>query len=159
MQLNSGVAGTGQAAAAQAAGRHAEIAAILLDDNVGRELGCRYTVNGYKGKQVRDNIAAADVSRFIECFRQRPRIAAVYNIGGGKENTVSIIEAFDMVAKLTGEEMIWTYQETARDGDHICCYSDLRRIRADYPEWRVTRNLATILTEIVAGWQRRLQVA
>jgi CDP-paratose 2-epimerase len=121
--------------------------------------GTCYTVNGYKGKQVRDNIHASDVARFVECFLRRPRIAAVYNIGGGKENTISILEAFQMVASLTGQEMIWAYQERARDGDHICYYSALRRIRGDYPEWSVTRNLAAILAEIIEGWQGRLAVA
>ena len=119
----------------------------------------RYTINGYKGKQVRDNVHAVDVARFIECVLQRPRIAAVYNIGGGKENTVSILEAFEMVADRTGQEMIWAYQDKAREGDHICYYSDLRRARADYPEWSVTRNLDTILAELIEGWQCRLEVA
>lgn len=118
-----------------------------------------YIVYGYKGKQVRDNIHAKDVSQFIECFLERPRSAAVYNLGGGKENTVSVIEAFDAVADLTGREMIWSYQEKAREGDHICYYSDLRQIQKDYPNWSITKDVHAILAEIVEGWQYRLQVA
>ncbi len=116
----------------------------------------QYTVYGYKAKQVRDNIHALDVARFTEAFIAAPRAGAVYNIGGGKENSISMVEAFEQVAALTGIPMQWTYSDQHRSGDHICYYSDLRRIRADYPAWDLSRSLHETLREIVEGWQRRL---
>ena len=117
--------------------------------------GRRYTVFGYLGKQVRDNIHAADVARFIERFVAAPRQAAVYNIGGGKANSCSILEAFEMVAARSGRPMDWVYDEKAREGDHICYYSDLRRMQADYPGWRPEVSLAETFDQIVEAWQRR----
>lgn len=116
----------------------------------------QYTVYGYKAKQVRDNIHALDVARFTEAFIAAPRAGAVYNIGGGKQNSVSMLEAFQKVEALTGTPMQWTYSEQNRIGDHICYYSDLRRIRSDYPGWNLSKNLDETLREIVEGWQRRL---
>jgi CDP-paratose 2-epimerase len=121
--------------------------------------GTRYTVFGYKGKQVRDNIHSDDVAGFIAAFIARPRAAAVYNIGGGKANTVSILEAFALASAITGREMVWSYQDKAREGDHICYYSDLRRMRADYPEWQLTKSVRATVEEIVDAWQRRLAAA
>jgi CDP-paratose 2-epimerase len=115
-----------------------------------------YTVFGYKAKQVRDNIHSLDVARFTEAFIAAPRSAAVYNIGGGKANSISMLEAFERVEQLSGIAMEWTYTDENRIGDHICYYSDLRRIRADYPGWDLTKDLRTTLEEIVASWQRRL---
>lgn len=117
--------------------------------------GRRYTVFGYKGKQVRDNIHAADVSRLIARFIEAPRPAAVYNIGGGKANSCSVLEAFAMAAERSGRPMEWTYDEKAREGDHICYYSDLRRVEADYPGWRPEISLAETFDEIVEAWERR----
>jgi CDP-paratose 2-epimerase len=117
--------------------------------------GRNYTVFGYKGKQVRDNIHAADVARFIDCFVAAPRVAAVYNIGGGKENSCSILEAFEMVAKRSGKSMAWTYDDRAREGDHICYYSDLRRIKSDYPTWRPKITLSETFDQLVESWERR----
>lgn len=114
-----------------------------------------YTVFGYKGKQVRDNIHAYDVSTFIEDFIDAPRIGAVYNLGGGKENSCSIIEAFEMISATSGIEMKWSYTDTNRIGDHICYYSDLRKIQADYPKWKITKNLNDIFTEIYDAWKQR----
>jgi len=118
-----------------------------------------YTVFGYKGKQVRDNIHSLDVIRFMEAFIQAPRSAAVYNLGGGKDNSISILEAFAAVEKLTGQPMRWKYSDTARIGDHICYYSDLRKIYRDYPGWQLTKDLQTTLTEIVEAWQQRRPAA
>lgn len=115
-----------------------------------------YTVYGYKAKQVRDNIHALDVSRFTESFIASPRSGAVYNIGGGKQNSISMLEAFAQVSQLSGIPMEWTYSDQNRIGDHICYYSDLTRIRADYPGWDLTKSLPQTLEEIVEGWQRRL---
>jgi CDP-paratose 2-epimerase len=117
--------------------------------------GRRYTVFGYKGKQVRDNIHAADVARFIARFINSPRQAAVYNIGGGRANSCSILEAFAMVADRSGRPMDWVYDEKAREGDHICYYSDLRRMEADYPGWRPEVSLAETFDQIVEAWQQR----
>jgi CDP-paratose 2-epimerase len=114
-----------------------------------------YTVFGYKGKQVRDNIHAADVSRFIARFIDSPRAAAVYNIGGGKANSCSILEAFALATERTGRPMEWTYDEKAREGDHICYYSDLRRMQTDYPGWRPEITLGETFDQIVDAWERR----
>lgn len=111
--------------------------------------GRKYTVFGYKGKQVRDNIHSKDVARFIERFIESPRAAAVYNIGGGKANSCSILEAFAMVAERTGSPMQWEYSEKAREGDHICYYSDLRQMMADYPGWRPEISLGQTFDEVV----------
>jgi CDP-paratose 2-epimerase len=117
--------------------------------------GREYSVFGYQGKQVRDNIHSEDVAAFMHQFYQEPRCAEVYNLGGGKENACSILEAFDMVAELTGRKQRWAYVEKNRVGDHICYYSDLRKMRAHYPDWRITRRLPEILGEIVAAWRER----
>jgi CDP-paratose 2-epimerase len=117
--------------------------------------GRRYTVYGYKGKQVRDNIHAADVARFIERFLAAPRAAAVYNIGGGRANSCSILEAFEMAASRTGRPMDFAYSEEARAGDHICYYSDLRSMQQDYPGWRPEVSLAETFDQIVEAWHRR----
>ncbi|MBD2358442.1 NAD-dependent epimerase/dehydratase family protein [Tolypothrix sp. FACHB-123] len=116
-----------------------------------------YKVFGYKGKQVRDNIHSYDVAHFIEEFIQTPRSGEVYNLGGGKENTCSILEAFDIVASLTGKNMEYEYVDKNREGDHICYYSDLRKMKTHYPNWSITKSLQTIFTEIVAGWLSRNQ--
>lgn len=92
-----------------------------------------YKIFGYKGKQVRDNIHSADVAAFIFAFIAAPRIAEVYNIGGGKENSVSILEAFQITSEISGKEMKHEYIDQNRVGDHICYYSDLTKIKAHYP--------------------------
>jgi len=115
--------------------------------------GRKYTVFGYKGKQVRDNIHAHDVSEFIRRFVSAPRVAEVYNIGGGYQNSISILEAFEAVASLTGRKMISEYSEKARIGDHICYYSDLSKMQQHYPGWRITRSLSDTLREIVERWR------
>ena len=117
--------------------------------------GRKYTVYGYKGKQVRDNIHAYDVSEFIRRFFAAPRVAEVYNIGGGSENSISILEAFAKVSALTGREMSWEYSEQARIGDHICYYSDLSKMKAHYPGWRITRSLDDTLREIAERYKNQ----
>ena len=118
--------------------------------------GTKYTVYGYKGKQVRDNIHAVDVARFVEHFIERPRIAEVYNMGGGRENSCSILEAFEMAREVTGLTSDYEYSDVAREGDHICYISDLAKAIEHYPQWSITRDLATIFEEINAAWQTRL---
>jgi CDP-paratose 2-epimerase len=117
--------------------------------------GRRYTVFGYKGKQVRDNIHSKDVARFIERFIAAPKPAAVYNIGGGKGNSCSILEAFKMVSDRTGIPMNWEYSDKAREGDHICYYSDLRLMMAEYPGWRPEISLGQTFDEIVEAAEDR----
>lgn len=115
----------------------------------------KYTVFGYKGKQVRDNIHSYDVARFIEEFINNPRIAEVYNIGGGKENTCSIIEAFSLIEELSSKKMIFDYSENNRIGDHICYYSDLAKMKLHYPNWSITKSLKQTIEEIYISWKNR----
>ena len=117
--------------------------------------GGTYQVYGYKGKQVRDNIHSYDVARFVEEFVAAPRVAEVYNLGGGRRNSCSIREAFGRVEALTGRPMQWRYVEKNREGDHICYISNLQKIRAHYPAWDITKSLDDIFTEIVHSWEVR----
>jgi len=113
--------------------------------------GREYKVFGYKGKQVRDNIHSYDVARFMSCFVEAPRIAEVYNLGGGKDNTCSILEAFALVEKYSGRKQLHTYVNEPRVGDHICYYSDLRKMWGHYPNWGISISLDQIVREIVEG--------
>ncbi len=117
--------------------------------------GGLYRVFGYKGKQVRDNIHSHDVARFIEMFIAEPRSGEVYNLGGGRGNSCSILEAFAKVEALTGKPMRWEYVEKNREGDHICYISDLSKMKEHYPGWEITRSLDDIFCEIVAAWEGR----
>ena len=115
--------------------------------------GGLYRVFGYKGKQVRDNIHSFDVARFIEKFIAEPRCGEVYNLGGGRDNSCSILEAFAAVERLTGCEMHWEYVNENREGDHICYISDLSKMKDHYPGWGITKNLDDIFEEIVESWK------
>jgi CDP-paratose 2-epimerase len=117
--------------------------------------GREYTVYGYGGKQVRDNIHAQDVAALIHEFWRDPRNGEVYNLGGGPQNSCSILEAFKLAEAASGRKMIWNYVDRNRTGDHICYYSDLRKIQAHYPNWRITRNLPAIISEITSAWNMR----
>jgi len=117
--------------------------------------GREYRVFGYKGKQVRDNIHSLDVARFIAAFIESPRAGEVYNIGGGKANSTSILEAFKITEKISGKAQRFTYVDEARLGDHICYYSDLRKMRTHYPSWDITKSLEQTIREIVEAWQKR----
>jgi len=119
--------------------------------------GRKYTIYGYKGKQVRDNIHSYDVARFIECFIEEPRVAEVYNLGGGRGNSCSILEAFEMVEALSGRKMIYDYVDKAREGDHICYISDLTKMKTHYPQWDITKKLPDIFEEIYRGWVERMK--
>ena len=114
-----------------------------------------FKIFGYKGKQVRDNIHSHDVARFIHAFIEAPRCGEVYNIGGGKDNTCSILEAFKLVEKYSGKKMISSYVETNRIGDHICYYSDLQKMRKHYPNWDISISLEETIRQIVESWQSR----
>jgi CDP-paratose 2-epimerase len=113
--------------------------------------GGTYSVFGYKAKQVRDNIHSHDVVRAIEEFAANPRPGEVYNLGGGRANSVSMLEAIAKIAEMTGKTLNWKYVEEARKGDHICYISDLRKFQSHYPNWKITRNLDTIFQEIIAA--------
>lgn len=117
--------------------------------------GREYKVFGYRGKQVRDNIHSLDVARFIHAFAMAPRCGEVYNLGGGKENSCSILEAFNLAEQATGRTQVYSYVEENRIGDHICYYSDLRKMQAHYPSWSITKSLEQTILEIVEAWQRR----
>ena len=121
--------------------------------------GRDYRVFGYKGKQVRDNIHALDVARFMHAFVESPRAGEVYNLGGGKANSCSILEAFKLAEKFSGRPQLYTYVEQNRAGDHLCYYSDLRKMRAHYPGWDISRTLEETVGEIVAAWRQRMPAA
>jgi len=111
--------------------------------------GRQYKVFGYKGKQVRDNIHSEDVARFIAAFINAPRVSEVYNIGGGKANSCSILEAFQITESITGKKMDFTYVDENRIGDHICYYSDLRKMRSHYSSWDINVSLEETIRQIV----------
>jgi CDP-paratose 2-epimerase len=118
--------------------------------------GREYKIYGYKGKQVRDNIHSTDVASFVFEFYRAPRRGEVYNLGGGKGNSCSIFEAFELAEACTGKKQIYTYVGQARSGDHICYYSDLSKMQAHYPKWKLTRDLPQIVTEIADSWHQRM---
>jgi CDP-paratose 2-epimerase len=126
---------------------------FLVQSNIEERV---YKIFGYKGKQVRDNIHSFDVARFIDGFIAAPRIAEVYNIGGGRENSISILEAFRAISEISEKTMRYEYVESPRVGDHICYISDLAKMKAHYPKWDITKNLNTTLTEIHDSWVGRL---
>jgi CDP-paratose 2-epimerase len=113
--------------------------------------GRTYNVFGYKGKQVRDNIHSFDVVRAFEEFACNPRPGEVYNLGGGRPNSISVVEAIAMMEALTGSKINWTYSEQPRKGDHICYISNLAKLKSHYPGWSLTRSLDSILEEMVAA--------
>ncbi len=117
--------------------------------------GKKYNVFGYGGKQVRDNIHSLDITTFIDQFISAPRSGEVYNLGGGRANSVSILEAFEMAESVTGKKMVYEYVDKNREGDHICYISDLSKMRAHYPQWQLTRSLQNILEEIARAWLER----
>lgn len=117
--------------------------------------GKKYNIFGYKGKQVRDNIHSLDVVLFIKEFLNAPRIGEVYNIGGGRENSISILEAFDLISTISGKKMVYEYVDKNREGDHICYISDLSKMKAHYPQWTITKNLQQTFEEIHQSWLSR----
>lgn len=119
--------------------------------------GTAFHVFGYKGKQVRDNIHSFDIARFIEAFIEHPRNGEVYNLGGGKKNTCSILEAFRITEQISGRDMVYDYVEKNRKGDHICYYSDIRKMKEHYPGWDITVSLEQIFEQIVESWSNRLK--
>jgi CDP-paratose 2-epimerase len=111
--------------------------------------GEEYTVYGYKAKQVRDQIHSADVIAAFEAFAADPHPGEVYNLGGGRANSASILECFALLEQVLGRPVRWRYVKDHRIGDHICYISDLRKIQRHFPTWRITRSFADIVEEIV----------
>jgi CDP-paratose 2-epimerase len=111
--------------------------------------GRKYAVHGYRGKQVRDQIHSADVARLFRQFFEKPRYGEVYNLGGGRGNSLSILETIDVLAEM-GFHLDYEYRDQNRTGDHICYISDLTKLRSHYPEWRLEYHLPRIIGEIVS---------
>ncbi len=118
--------------------------------------GRLYHIFGYKGKQVRDNIHSADVAEFIHRFIDAPRASEVYNLGGGRENSCSLLEAFAQTQAITGQAQKTAYVDKAREGDHICYLSDLSKIKSHFPGFALSRSLTDILQECASAWRKRL---
>jgi CDP-paratose 2-epimerase len=109
-----------------------------------------YTVYGYGGKQVRDNIHSADLVAAFEGFHRAPRTGVAYNIGGGRQNSCSVLEAIELCEEIAGRELRWTLSDRIRIGDHRWWISDLEPFQRDYPEWNITHDVDAILREIHA---------
>jgi len=118
--------------------------------------GKKYFIYGYKGKQVRDNIHSHDIATFMEAFIAAPRMGEVYNLGGGKQNTCSILEAFTIAEQFSGQQQVFEYVDKNREGDHICYYSDLRKMKQHYPNWDITISLTETIRQIVESWKMRI---
>jgi len=117
--------------------------------------GRPYKIFGYKGKQVRDNIHSLDVARFMNEFMASPRCGEVYNLGGGRGNSISILEAFALIEKISGHKMRHEYIDQNRKSDHICYISDLSKTRQHYPNWNITKDLEQTFVEILESWIKR----
>ncbi len=120
-------------------------------------IGKKYIVYGYKGKQVRDNIHSYDVANFIHEFLMNPKPGEVYNLGGGRNNSISILEAFEMIENISGKSMQFEYSDENRKGDHICYISDLSKMKSHFSNWDITKGLPQIFQEIYQGWTDRLE--
>ncbi len=113
---------------------------------------------GYKGKQVRDNIHAADLVRAFRCFVQRPSCGEVFNIGGGRYSNCSMMEAISLAEEITGEAMRLSFVDTPRVGDHQWWISDVRKFRQAYPEWEYRYSLRDTMEDIFAGQRARVSL-
>jgi CDP-paratose 2-epimerase len=114
-----------------------------------------YTIFGYKGKQVRDNLHSLDVVRAMEEFALAPRPGEVYNLGGSRQNSVSVLECVDYIEQNAGKKLAWSYCEENRIGDHICYISSVNKFKRHYPKWDITRSLDDILHEMISvEWAR-----
>ncbi|QEF96495.1 CDP-paratose 2-epimerase [Stieleria maiorica] len=111
--------------------------------------GKPYTIFGYKGKQVRDQIECSDVVRAFEAFAQNPRPGEVYNIGGGRENAASVLECIALIEEISGHRIEYTLSDENRKGDHVCYISDLSKLRRDYPDWQIRVSLREIVTQMI----------
>ena len=123
---------------------HGYLAYIVVCAITGRQ----YTIHGYQGKQVRDQIHCRDVARLFLEFHKRPRFGEVYNLGGGRQNSLSILETIDILAQL-GFRLRYDYDSANRMGDHICYISDLTKVKSHFPGWSLKYDLKQIIVEIV----------
>ena len=119
--------------------------------------GGTYSVFGYKGKQVRDNIHSHDVVRAIEEFAANPRPGEVYNLGGGRASSISILEAITKIEKMSGKKLNWNYVNENRKGDHVCYISDLSKFKSHYPQWKIRIGLDEIVRQIISENTQRLR--
>jgi len=117
-----------------------------------------YSIFGYKGKQVRDNIHSYDVIQAFEAFRHNPHTGQVYNLGGGRQNSVSVLEAISMIDQIAETHIQYTYDDRNRVGDHICYISDLSKLREHFPGWSVTLTLPQIIEEMVIAERQRIGI-
>jgi CDP-paratose 2-epimerase len=114
-----------------------------------------YTIFGYQGKQVRDQIESSDVIAAFEAFAAQPRPGEVYNLGGGRANSASVLECIDWIERLSPHRVRFTLSDRHRVGDHICYISDTRKFRDDYPGWTVRMSLETMIGKMLAMEERR----
>lgn len=125
----------------------------LMKCNITKE---HYTIFGYKGKQVRDNIHSHDLVNMFWHFYQKPRMGEVYNAGGSRFSNCSMLEAIDLCEEITGNKMNYSYTNDNRIGDHIWYISDVRRFRSHYPEWEYEYGIREILEGIYQGIKARV---
>lgn len=111
--------------------------------------GNTYTVFGYDGKQVRDQIHTADVISAMDAYIEAPRPGEVYNLGGGKENSMSILEVIDTLNESGDDTLYWEYDKTNRIGDHICYYTDMSKFKSHFPNWKIKHNIRSTITEML----------
>lgn len=117
--------------------------------------GKHYTIFGYKGKQVRDNIHSVDLVQTFWHFHQHPRPGSVYNMGGSRHSNCSVLEAIDIIEELSGRRVTYTISDQNRSGDHIWWISDVRSFQKDYPQWSYQYDLRAIIKEIVEATVER----
>ena len=117
-----------------------------------------YTIFGYSGKQVRDNIHSLDLVNAFWHFFENPRSGEVYNIGGGRDINCSMLEAISIVEKKTERKLKWTYSEQNRMGDHIWWVSDISKFRKHYPNWKLIYNIESIIEDVINGMTRQLKL-
>lgn len=116
-----------------------------------------YTIIGYSGKQVRDQMHSEDVVTAMEAFIESPRLGEVYNLGGGRESNASILECLDRIQARLGRFVKTVYRDQQRKGDHVCYISDLSKFKSHYPHWRLTRRIDDIIDEMVTSEMARDQ--
>lgn len=119
--------------------------------------GEKYTIFGYKGKQVRDNIHSYDLVKAFDCFLREPRCAEIYNMGGSRYSNCSILEAIRITEKIAGKKMNYVYNDLHRSGDHIWWISDVRKFQNHYPEWTYEYDMVKTIKEIVKEFEVRLK--
>lgn len=118
--------------------------------------GDHYTIFGYKGKQVRDNIHSYDLVNMFWHFYQNPKIGEVYNAGGSRFSNCSMLEAIDVIEEISGKKMNYSYTNDNRIGDHIWYISDVRKFKEHYPKWEYTYGIKEIIVEIIESISQRV---